>query len=256
MEKQAIILSPGAPPNPDIYPNQYGAVASTNGPITYPTITALDLYFKEIYISREIFEIYVKTKEYEVISTWREDNIVINKSSGTIPLNARDWPIQRIYYSFSPDITFNNLQKWNIGFAIEKFEIPEFMSAYNPLVIPTFKIETRLAHIWKQLQPILNLTVKSANQTYYDTEINENLYQSNNGTSMIVFDYKPNAKDCISGYSSTSNNIDFNLTYNTAYYSDGVTEILSPTNTGKLRVSYKTINVLLIDVKLLELRFN
>jgi len=265
IERQIIVVPVGAPPYPDIYPNQYGSVASSNGSVTYPTITSMDMYFKEIYVSREIYECYVKTKAFDVVSTWFEDNIPISSTNGSLPLNARDWPIERIYFSFQTDRVANNMQLWNKGYAYEHQEVSEFMSWPNPGAPPTYITETRLSTFWKEIQPIISLKVKTHSITYYDTfnssffniydpVMDNRIKKDKNGNMMLCFDFEPNNPDGLSGYASTANNVDFMLEYVSNLYSD-TTPVFSPSNTGYLRVSYKIINVLLIDDKLLELRF-
>jgi hypothetical protein len=231
----------------------------SDGVITYPTIDTLDLFYKDIYVSHEIHEIYIKTKHFEVISTWRTEEFPLNKAGDTVALNARNWPIERMYMSFVPDTTFSNLQKWFKGFELIQTDIPEITSVVNPLAPPTYLVDTVFSTIWKETLPLKELTIKTFSVTYFDkfdpdfftkyeTDFNEKIYTSPNGSMLVNFDYKPGYKNLTSGYSSTSNNTDFNIIYDSDYFSS--------INTGVLKISLRILDTLLIDVKLLELRFN
>lgn len=233
----------------------------SDGAMVFPTIDTMDLYYKDIYVPREIHEIYIKTKNFEVISTWRFDNFTINKVSGTTNLNAKNWPIERLYFSYIPAATDAIFLHWFKGQVLTATDVPEFVSVENPAAPPTYILDTQLARFYKEALPIDELTVKTYSITYYEdmpaeffsfyngaTDFNDKIYPSDNGTMSINFDYKPGYKGQVSGYSSTSNNTDFLLQYTSSYFSSVLT--------GVLHVSARILDSLLIDVKLLELRFN
>ena len=233
----------------------------TNGPITYPTLDSLDLWYKDIYVPREIHEIYIKQKAFEVISTWRFDSFTINSSIGSTSLNPRNWPLERLYMSYIPATTEANFQNWYKGYVLTARDIPEFVSVVNPTAPPTYIIDTQLGRFYEETRPIDSLTIETYTIKYYidmeyeffsnyngSTDFNERIYPSSSGSMMVNFDYKPGEKNTVSGYSSTSNNTDFVLGHNSSYF--------NTVNIGTLYTTLKVLDALIIDVKLLELRFN
>lgn len=233
----------------------------TDGPVTYPNIETMDLYYKDIYVSRDIHEIYIKTKNFEVISTWRSETFSVNSSGGTTSLNARNWPVERLYLSYIPRINESIFLHWFKGKVLTSIDVPEFVSVGNPSAPPTYILDTQLARYYKESLPIDNLTLRTATIVYYEnfppeffafyngaTDFNDKVYPSDNGSLMVNFDYMPGYKGVPSGYSSTSNNTDFTIQYNSSFF--------SPSVTGSLHVSARILDSLLIDNKLLELRFN
>lgn len=233
----------------------------TNGPITYPTVDVMDVWYKDIFVSHQVYDIYVATKKYQVISTWRFQEFDLAKSSDTLLLVSQDWPIERLYFSYIPTSTDNNMQNWYKGYVLTSTDIPEFTSVLDTTPLPpaTYYLDTQLSRVYKETLPINLLTIKTASITYYDkifaefftnyeTDFNDRLSTGESGSMVVNFDYKPNTKGTSSGYSSTSNNTDFNFEYAGTYF--------STINTGKLHVSVKVLDCVVIDTKILEIRYN
>lgn len=228
------------------------------GVINYPTIISADLYYKDIYVPHEIHEIYVNKKLFEVFSCWSYQEYNLSKMSESISLNIRDSPLERIYMSFVPDN--QDMQNWHKGYRLKTVLIPEVINYVNPLPPPnpTYMIDTYLTPVHEEVLPIDSLTVTTYSVTYfqdfgadffvdYETGFNKNISLGENGSLMIHFDYVPK-KGQVSGYSSTANNINFSVKYLSSYF--------GTLGSGKLYVSFKTINHLLIDTKLLQVRYS
>lgn len=237
------------------------SLVGSGGNIVYPTIDTIDYYYKDIYVNREIHEAYIKTKNYDVISTWRNIHKSLQTSSGSVNINAKDWPIQRLYLSLKPDINETYSQHWYKDWVFTPTNIPEFDSRQDPTDPTNYIVDTKQVPVYVESPSFNSLTIRTFSIKYYDSlpdkffefypggiDYNEKLYAGKTGSASVHFDMKPGYKDIISGFSSTSNNTDFAIDYTSSYF--GIS------TQGTMRISVRVIDTILIDVKLYELRFN
>lgn len=235
--------------------------SGTNGPVTYPTIDAATLYYKDIYVPREIHEMYIRRKGMQVLSTWRYQEFDIIKSTDTQLLSSSDWPIERMFLSYIPVANESNYQNWYKGLVLTQQNVPELAVSLDTTLLPpaTYFVDTVLASAYTEALPIQLLDIRTATIIYYDTfpadffthygtNFDEDLQWASIGSCVVHFDYKPNQKNVYSGYTSTTNNTDFSIRYASNYFSS--------INPGKLYISTRVLDTLMIDVKLLEIRYN
>jgi hypothetical protein len=152
--------------NSDIFTagvDQIAQAAITN--YTRPTMTAAELYVKEIQTNPEISDLIIKRVAFSLIRVHRQHEKRLIGSSGDILLSSFKWPIETMYVGFRPVANLSNVDYWhrNSAITLNNVLVPVYTTLPGPpgIAIGTMQYESQTPTIDR-----LMLTAHGGNVLY------------------------------------------------------------------------------------------
>jgi hypothetical protein len=238
--------------------------------LTQPQVNRMEMYINNIFVNPEVHDIFIKRIGFNLIRVYREQVITLNNSVDDILLNKMKWPIESLYVGFrrtSYQTSSANNDKWHhfhgfnssntysmhglAGWDGTDAAAPPNVVANTPLrIISSMSITAHGIPLYN------NIGAK-----FYDSYI-PFMYGGPNitapeieGLLIVNFCLYPGSYQP-SGHINISRAREFYLRYVSANDSNGVTKMISSTETAELVVVASAINFLLITDGSAVLRYS
>lgn len=211
------------------------SVLSTSGWNSVPAITAMNLFTNNIFVHKDIHEIYLKRVGFNMIRVHREQLININQPTGSFQMQNMKWPIETLYFGIRPQSNFSHPVLWDKYYAVQTAgaTTPFQSGTYNVLalnsagVLPT--TASTAVQMYNQIDTFDTVTLTLQNIYIYNAmpKIFFNAYTpftygaqhintpDDSGVAMVVFNLYPGAYQP-SGYLNISRAREFYINYSSS----------------------------------------
>lgn len=104
-----------------LVPRGAGTWSNPGGTLTVPTVNTLELYINNIFVNKEVHDIFIKRVGFTLIRVHRQQTMTCNKDSDSILMNSLKWPTETLflamkiadYNSTSAATQRQHLDKWH-----------------------------------------------------------------------------------------------------------------------------------------------
>ncbi len=126
-----------------LYPRGTGTWSDPNGTLGDIPIKKCELYVNNLFVNKEIHDIYIKLVGFNLIRVHRQQSFIIDKDTESIRLNEMKWPTECMfvgarpleYITQSQPSLRKNMNNWSRFHAVNEQEIKDTGTAY-PLQVP------------------------------------------------------------------------------------------------------------------------
>ena len=86
---------------------------NTNSVLSDPAVQFAELYVNNIFVTKEVHDIYIKRVGFNLIRVHREQKIVVSESEKEIQLTNMKWPIETLYVGMRLSANTNVADRWD-----------------------------------------------------------------------------------------------------------------------------------------------
>lgn len=211
--------------------------ADTNSSLSTPNVDVLELYVNNIFVTREVHDVYIRRVGFNLIRVHRYQDEVVNRNTAEIQLTRLKWPIEYMYVGIQLTENENSPDLWHLFTQVD--DVPHTSTTTAAV---TSKQTTRLIDritISAHAIPLYNDYPAGFYSDYLPLTYGE--YNLNTpcdeGLHLITFCLYPRSYQP-SGHINVSRAREFYVQY--------TAPSISSVNTGRLRVYASAINILLV----------